>query len=174
MSKPDEDGRMMPNKQENALMLDLMMLHNTLAKNSEAVKTRLKDFPYAWRDMRLLWCLVNKLQDQLMATMPDRRVAYYDKIARYGKVIIDIPGPISRGRHILIDTTSLAAVTEAAMRGECAICLKTGKEVQRCSIRAALLEVAPPEKINEGREHWVSCEYLNAASALTKGKDVFI
>ena len=174
MSRADADGRAMPNRQENALMLGLMMLRNSLAHNSEAVRDRLGVYPYAWRDLRLLWHLVNKLQEQLLGTIPDRRVAYYDQMARHGKVIIDIPGPIPRGRHILITEKGMAAITEAAMRGECALCLKEGKEVTRCPIRAALLEVAPPETISDGQKWWVSCEYRNAASALVQGEEITI
>lgn len=175
MSRADEQGRQMPNRRENALMLDLMLVRNTLAKNSEAVRGRLKSVPHGWRDMRLLWHLVNRLQQELLKTMPDRRAAYYDQMARHGQVIIDIPGPIPRGRHILITDEHLAAITEAAMRSECALCVKEGKEAQRCPIRQALLETAPPREIFGGdRPRWASCEYQQAASALAQGKEVTI
>ena len=101
MSRTDPDGKKTPNREENALMLDLMMLRNSIASHSEAVRERLKAYPHAWRDMRLLWYLVNKLQNQLLNTMPDRRILYYDQMARHGKVIIDIPGPIPKGRNTL-------------------------------------------------------------------------
>lgn len=153
-------------------MLDLMMLRNSLAKHSEAVKDRLKVCPHAWRDMRLLWYLVNKLQIQLLNTMPDRRILYYDQMARHGKVIIDIPGPIPKGRHILITEKRLAAITEAAMRGECALCIKDGREAQRCPIRDALLEAAPPAVINEKIDWFTSCEYQKAAKALERGETI--
>lgn len=175
MSRADAQGRQMPNRQENALMLDLMLLRNTLVKNGEAVRERLKGAPHGWRDMRLLWYLVNKLQEELLKTMPDRRVAYYNQMAQHGQVIIDIPGPIPRGRHILITDEHLAAITTAAMDGECALCLKEGKEVQRCPIRQALLEVAPPTQVSSGdRAWWAGCEYQKAASALVQGKEVTI
>lgn len=175
MSRADEQGRQMPNRQENALMLDLMLVRNTLAKNSEAVRGRLKSVPHGWRDMRLLWHLVNRLQQELLKTMPDRRVAYYDQMARHGQVIIDIPGPIPRGRHILITDEHLAALTEAAMRGECTLCLKEGKEKQRCLIRQALLETAPPSEIQTGESAWWRpCEYQRAASALMRDEEVTI
>lgn len=174
MSRTDAQGRQMPNKHEHALMLDLMMLRNSLAHHGEAVRQRLAGYPYSWRDMRLLWHLVNKLQRQLLDTMPDRRVAYYDQMARHGQVIIDIPGPIPRGRHILITERHLAAITEAAMCGECALCIRDGKEVQRCPIREALLEVAPPETVSDCQNRWAGCEYRNAASALIQGEEITI
>lgn len=173
MSRPDEQGRRMPNRQENALMLDLMLVRNTLARNSEAARERLKASPHGWRDLRLLWYLVNKVQEELLSTVPDKRIAYYNQMARHGQVIIDIPGPIPRGRHILITDDHLAAITEAAMRGECALCLKEGKEAQRCPIRQALMEVAPPAEISSGgKAWWAGCEYQKAGSALVRGEKV--
>ena len=69
MSRTDPDGKKTPNREENALMLDLMMLRNSIATHSETVRERLKAYPYGWRDMRLLWSLVNKLQGQLLNTV---------------------------------------------------------------------------------------------------------
>jgi len=171
MSKP-QGNKTAPNRQENAMMLYLMALLNTLNKNSDAVKDRLSAFRYGWRDMRLLLRLVNKIQIMLLHTMPDKRLDYYAKIAEFGKITIDIPGPIPRGRHILITDQHLAAITEAAMRAECAFCVKDGKEVQRCPIRAALLEVAPPSAIIEKFDWFTSCEYQEAAKALERGETI--
>lgn len=162
-----------PNARENEMVIDLMVVRNTLMHNSEAVRDRLRGYPHAWRDMRLLLYLVNKLQGELLATMPDKRVNYYAMLCQHGKKIIDIPGPIPRGRHILMDVDDLAALTEAAMLGECAICFREGKEVKRCPIRAALLEAAPPAVINP--DTWrAGCEYRNAASDLVQGKETTI
>ena len=173
MSKP-QGNKTMPNRQENAMMLYLMALLNTLNRNSEAVKDRLSVFRYGWRDLRLLLRLVDKVQIMLLHTMPDKRLDYYAKIAEHGKVIVDIPGLIPKGRHILITDKNLAAITEAAMRAECVLCMKDGKGVKGCPIRAALLEVAPPETVNDCRNWWVGCEYRNAASALIQGEEISI
>ena len=171
MSKP-QGNKTMPNRQENAMMLYLMALLNTLNRNSEAVKDRLSVFRYGWRDLRLLLRLVDKVQIMLLHTMPDKRLDYYAKIAEHGKVIVDIPGPIPKGRHILITDKNLAAITEAAMRAECVLCMKDGKGVKGCPIRAALLEVAPPAAINEHYDWYNPCEYHEPARALEHGETI--
>ena len=162
-----------PNARENEMMIDLLMVRNTLIRNSEAVRDRLRVFPHSWRDVRLLLYLVNKLQAELLATMPDKRVSYYALLCQHGKKIIDIPGPMPRGRHVVMAVDDLAALTEAAMLGECAICFREGKEVKRCPIRAALLEAAPPSTINPDTWH-AGCEYRNAASDLVQGRETTI
>ena len=45
-------------------------------------------------------------------------------------------------------------------------------EALRCDTVEALLEVAPPEKVNDGHHWWAGCEYWNAASALVRGEEV--
>ncbi|MBR4711501.1 MAG: hypothetical protein IKP10_05665 [Clostridia bacterium] len=168
------EEKTMPNRRENALMMDLMMVRNTIYKNADAVRERLRPFRNGWRDLRLLMTLVNKTQDRLILTMPDKRVAYYDKLASYAQVIIDIPGPVPRGRHILVTDEHLAAVCEAAMKGECALCARTGREAQRCRIREALLEAAPPETVSGPRTLRLDCEYQEAANALLRGEEVTV
>jgi hypothetical protein len=70
---------------------------------------------------------------------------------------------------VLISDIHLAQLCEAVMESECLMCLKTGGEVDKCPIRQALLEVAPPTEINGFR-----CEYEGAARSLVRGEDVRI
>lgn len=159
-----------PNKAENFFMMDLMILKNSLAVRSSAVKDRLKKVnKYAWRDLRLLISLVNRIQDQLMQTMPESRMEYYSALARNGRYHLDIEGPIRQGRMLLITDIHLAQLSEAVMENECIMCLRTGKEIENCPYRQALLEVAPPTEILKEK-----CEYAHAAGQLINGEDVTI
>lgn len=160
-----------PNARENELTVDLMLVRSTLVHNMDAVRERLRPFPHAWRDMKLLWYLVNSLQEQLMSTYPDRRIETYAKLCKYGKKIIDVPGPIPKGRHMILEVDQVAALAEAAMLGECSVCLREGKEISRCAIRDALLMAAPPTEI---RREQMGCEYRKAAGSLTRGDEVYI
>lgn len=171
MSSP---AKATPNRKEHAIMTDLMILRNSLYKNSESVRERLAPFPHAWRDMKLLLYLVNKVQGELLKTMPDMRVDYYYRLAESAHMTVEIPGPLHKGRHILITDTNLASLTESAMRAECSVCLLEGKEATRCPIRQALLEVAPPNELMEKAPmaYTFGCEYQSIASSLMEGKDV--
>ena len=159
-----------PNKAENFFMMDLMILKNSLAVRMDAVKDRLKKVNrYGWRDLRLLFSLVDRIQSQLVQTMPESRLDYYAALARSGRYHLDIEGPVRQGRMVLISDIHLAQLCEAVMESECLMCLKTGNEVERCPIRQALLEVAPPTDIIG-----YSCEYADAAGSLVRGEEVRI
>lgn len=163
-------ARTKPNREENFFMMDLMILKNSLAVRMKAVRDRLQRVnPNAWRDLRLLYSLVDRMQEQLMKTMPESRWEYYSTLARSGRYHLDIEGPVRQGRMVLISDIHLAWLCEAVMESECLMCLKTGNEVERCPIRQVLLEVAPPSEILGYR-----CEYADAAGDLVQGKEVHI
>lgn len=168
------DEKKAPNADENALMMNLMILRNTLVTHGPSVKERLRKTPNAWRDLCLLVRLVTKTQDRLLDTMPERRTAYYYSLAQHAKVAVELPGPAKRGRYIMIDEKKLAAITEAAMCGECAVCMRDGRDVKRCLIREALLEVAPPEEIRDSHTLAYGCEYRDIASALVGQQEMTI
>lgn len=170
VKQPEKVERTKPNKHENFFAMDLMILKNSLAVRSEAVRDRLKKVnKYAWRDLRLLISLTNRIQNQLLETMPESRMDYYSALARNGRYRLDIEGPIRQGRVVLISDVHLAQLCETVMENECIMCLRTGKEIESCPIRQALLEVAPPTEILEDK-----CEYSNAAGQLIHGEDVTI
>ncbi len=159
-----------PNKLENNFMLDLMILKNSLAVRSVAVRDRLKKVnKYGWRDLRLLFSLVNRIQQQLMDTMPDSRYEYYSATARNGRYHLDIEGPLRQGKMVLITDVHLAQLCETVMEEHCIMCLRTGDEVEKCPVRQALLEVAPPTEILDYR-----CEYSKVAGQLINEEEVNI
>lgn len=170
VAEDTRDIRKNPNRKEHTLMLDLMVLRHTLASNMDAVNERLSYWPYGKRDMHLLFRLVDKLQAQLLLTMPPQRNQYYQHVAREAEVIVEIPGPVPRGRYITISEKYLTTIVSAAMAGECMMCLREGKEVTRCPIREALLEVAPPAQLADDRPH-AGCEYWRIASSVVGEED---
>lgn len=174
MSKADARGRTNPTRAEHAAIVDLMIVRNDLIKNGEALKERLSGHKNAWRDLRLLITLVNRLQDMLRDTLPDKRVLYYEKLGAHGRNIVDIPGPVPPPWHILMSADKLAAITAAAMEAECAMCVRDGKEVARCRLREALIEAAPPDAYTDTDSPFAVCEYRDAGSKLACGKEVRI
>lgn len=179
--KPKEKGgirqlsqweRTKPNKWENGLYIDLMILRNSIRTKGIHVKERLKKAnPYGWRDMRLLEVLVDRLLDTLNATMPDSRLEYYTMLAQHGKYHLHMDGPIKQGRIVLITDKNLGAILEAAMENECLMCVRDGRECEKCLIRTALLEVGPAMDINPENEG-IGCEYRHLAGMLARGEEI--
>lgn len=170
---PEQTETSKPNRRENEFMLNLMVLRNSLAQYAPACRDRArKAGKWIWRDIRLLQCLVNRVQDALIRTMPDSRAAYYSAYARNGHYEMHIDGPIRTPRLVVITDQHLAAICEAAIESECAMCIREGAEIGQCMLREALTEVAPPTETEEGR--WRRCEYRRAAGDLLHGEEVHI
>jgi len=166
------EEKKMPNGKEDALMIQLMILRNGLINYGESVRERLKPLPGAWRDLKLLITLVTKTQNRLVDTMPERRQDYYYNLAQRGRLKVELPGPSKTPQYVMIGTRELSVIIEAAMCGECAMCLRTGREAKNCLIRNTLMTVAPPEEVRDMRGLSIACEYRDAASALVRNEDV--
>ena len=166
-------ARTRPNKRENEFMMNLMVLRNSLAANAPACRERAKKAgKWTWRDIRLMYRLVCKIQDALLRTMPESRDEYYTAYALHGHYELHIDGPVRVPKYLLVKDRHLADLADAAMRNECVMCMREGSEIGQCPLRAALLEYAPPTELQEGR--WKKCEYRDAAGQLILGKDVTI
>lgn len=169
-SQPEKEK---PNRRENEFMLNLMILRNTLFTNGPAMKERArKAGKTVWRDLRLMTRLCEKLQDALLKTMPDSRGEYYRNYALHGHYELIMNGPIRNKRLILVSDKYMAAVCEEAMENACCMCMREGSEIGTCLLRQALLEVAPPTEVQDGK--WRKCEYREAAGSLIREEDVTI
>ena len=168
-------ARVKPNRRENEFMLNLMILRNTLRVNAPACRERARAAgKWVWRDMRLMLTLVNRIQEQLLATMPESRDEYYSAYAKHGHYELRIDGPVRNGRHLLVTDRHLAAMAEAAMKSECILCMREGNEINQCELREALLDAAAPTAIHDGDSLFRKCEYRDAAGQLVQGKDVTV
>lgn len=170
-----------PNKLENNLMIDLMILRNALAQRMDSVKERIKRVnPNGWRDLRLLYALTCRIQEQLLQTMPDSRRDYYTALAAHGRYRLDIQGPIRPESFVLISDKHLGAMLEEIMEIKCLMCMKDGAEIEACPIRQTLLEVGPPTRIRTPEElgkmtaRDFGCEYCEAARQLVRGESVTV
>lgn len=162
-----------PNKRENEFMLNLMILRNTLIRNAPACRERARlAGKWIWRDIRLATVLICRIQEALLRTMPSSREDYYIAYARHGHYELHIDGPIRTPRQLLVTDKHLATICEAAMRNECILCIREGKEIDQCELREALLESAAPTNLESGDSIFRKCEYRDAAGNLIHGEDV--
>lgn len=166
-----EPGKMKPNRRENEFMLNLMILRNALVAFGPAIRERARRAgKTTWRDIRLMTRLCCKVQDEMLATMPASKDDYYKAYAKHGHYELQMDGPVRNRRVVLISDKYLGAVCEAAMENDCCMCMREGSEIGSCLLRQALLEVAPPTEVLDGR--WTRCEYREAAGQLIREEEV--
>lgn len=168
-----EPEKTKPNRRENEFMLNLMILRNALVAFGPVVRERARRAGRTtWRDIRLMTRLCCKVQDQMLATMPASKDDYYRAYAEHGHYELQMNGPVRNRRVVLISDKYLAAICEAAMENDCCMCMREGNEIGSCLLRQALLEVAPPTEVLDGR--WTRCEYREAAGQLIREEEVTV
>ena len=164
-------ARTKPNRRENEFMLNLMILRNALVAFGPVVRDRARRAgKTTWRDIRLMTRLCCKVQDQMLETMPASKDDYYRAYAEHGHYELQMNGPVRNKRVVLISDKYLGALCETAMENECLTCFLEGNEIGGCLLRQALLEVAPPTEVLDGR--WTKCEYREAARQLIREEEV--
>ena len=161
-----------PNGHERELLIELMILRNGFHKNVEACKDRLKKLGTTWRDAKLLMTLVDKVQIAMLDTVPDKQFEQYVTLARKGRLRVDLPGPVHEKTYSFVSNDDLGVLTEYALRGECSMCMLSGKEARDCPLRQALLPVGPPEKVE--KDYSCGCEYSKYASEIISGNEVVL
>lgn len=160
-----QSGRRHMNGQEMRVIEYLAAMDSKITQSGEALRERLKDIPNGWRQWRLMAVTTDRLLAQLYDTMPIKNLRHIQNICDYGEIIIRI-APVSRvPEHTLISEDDLRVVFNTAMAAECAICLKDGKEIDRCPLRRAMLSIAPPSE-----DPPIGCGYRNHAMASEYGK----
>lgn len=170
---PAKPVRTKPNRRENEFMLNMMILRNALVAFGPVVRERARRAgKTTWRDIRLMTRLCCKVQDQMLATMPASKDDYYRAYAEHGHYELQMNGPVRNRRVVLISDKYLGAVCEAAMENDCCMCMREGNEIGSCLLRQALLEVAPPTEVLDGR--WTRCEYREAAGQLIREEEVTV
>ena len=166
--------RWMPNSKESQYLVEQLILANSFISRAKALEERAKAAgPTVWRDIRCAAALVEKSTEALMKTVPASKLEWFAKTLREGHIRVDMPGPVRRDGYVVISDRDAAALTEAAMRTECAMCTRTGSDVRSCPIRRALLVCAAPD-IVEDEGMLSGCEYERYATQLISGEEVWM
>jgi hypothetical protein len=144
----------------------LMAMDAKFANAGDAMRVRLNHLPYGWRDWRLMVSLCRKLLRQVYDTLPDKSLRYMNKLREGGEVLIRFT-PASRSPGwVLVLENDLRDILNAAMAAECSVCMKQGKAIDRCVLRRAMIDIAPP---HDGDDTATGCGYRMAVVASEYG-----
>lgn len=143
----------------------LALLDVKLGESGEAIRERLKGIPNGWRQWRLMTTTISRLLVQLYDIIPMKNLRHMQNLCEYGEVLIRIRPPVHSPEYALLREDDLKQLMDIAITQECAMCLKEGREIDRCPLRKAMWNIAPPME-----EHPYSCEYSLIAMAMAAEK----
>lgn len=138
-----------------------------LIEGQETLRERLQKIPGGWRRFRLAVTTVEKLLDDICATLPTKTLLHMQRICQYGQIIIRPKPMVKLGDEVqIIGETELRMLINTCIKNECAICVKNRAEQKGCKLRKALHDIAPVEVLNKDG----SCNYIDVAAGNEYGK----
>jgi len=149
------------NGKELRAMEFLALLDMKLGESGEAIRERLKEIPNGWRQWRLMTTTISRLLEQLYDIVPMKNLRHMQNLCQFGEVLIRIRPPVHSPEYAILREDDLKQLMDVALLQECTMCLKEGKEIDRCPLRKAMWNIAPPME-----EHPYSCEYSLIAIAM--------
>lgn len=143
----------------------LMALDAQLNGHQDALRERLKLVPNGWRQWRLITTATRNLLQAVYDTLPDKTLLYIDRLRAQGEVVVRFR-PASRTHEtVLASQDDLREIINAAMAGECAVCLRDEDAAKRCKLRRAMMDIVPPDDVPR-----CGCAYRNIAIESEYGK----
>ena len=142
----------------------LLVLDSRFAEAGDALRGRLRHVPGGWRDWRLMETLCRKLLAEIYCTLPNKTMTYIERMRSFGEALVRF-SPASRSPEwLLVRDVDMKAIINTAIAAECAVCMKEGKAIDRCPLRRAMIDLAPPHEEPE-----TGCGYREAAMASEYG-----
>lgn len=139
----------------------MLALDARVAEGGDCLKTRLKGIKNGWRDYRLMAVLTRKVLAGIYDTLPNKTLQHLDKMRKDGEALIRFK-PASRAPEwAVIRDDELKTLINLAMASECALCMKEGKQIDRCRLRRTLMDICPPTDDTD-----IGCGFREAAAQL--------
>jgi hypothetical protein len=144
----------MPEKMEcNAKELHtieyISALDARLNNNEKHLENRLKSVPDLWRQYRIARTAIGKVINGLYDTVTPEAMAHMRNLAAHGEAVIRPVNSLNaRTDCQILLRKDLDKLINITIGSTCSVCLKEGREIKKCELRKALLNICPPSIVS--------------------------
>lgn len=141
--KADADGRINLTYKEYDALRTVFGAFNALTMYSDRLERRCKSFKNGWRDMRLLCVLAEKIMNNLLQTIPTKKLLQIREELKHSYCIIKVEGAagITNNPCMYIRQETLIDICKAAVDINCFGCDKTQQQAKReCKLYGEIQE----------------------------------
>lgn len=134
LREPDEDGRYPMSIREAQALNALFGSLNSIRLAEQSMKERAKLIKGGWRDFRLLETIAERLYDEFLCTIPNKKLmAIHAELPRT-IVEVKVRGPVGRMDDELtcVPVEAMNHVVDAAVRMNCTFCERT--DYRKCQL----------------------------------------
>lgn len=143
MRKPDKDadGRFHFSQREYYATRELFGIVSTFNKCAGELERRVREIPGGWRDLRLLMSLSEKLLENILKTIPLKKLAVIRKELSSTEVIVSVRNDVARPAqtdtdgYTYVSQRALERITQRVVNFECFCCEKQGAAAKKCQLR---------------------------------------
>ena len=158
LRQPEPDGRVPLSGKEWNHLRSLIAAIDMVLRSGDALKDRLKLVPYGWRDYRMLTVRMPALMDDLLDTIPTKKLRAIREELQHSRLTLEVVGPSERKLHggIYIDEEAYIRLIDRCMAMECMLCERCGKDVDKCELYRIILDTLHYD--SDGHNPDGSCE----------------
>lgn len=125
-------------------------IQSRLEAGAHDLEKRIKSVPDLWRQWRIATVAMTKVMDGLYDTLPYRALERMDQLCRHGEWAMRPKSPMNKRTDVeIILEKDFNVLINTAMSARCAFCMNEGKDIKNCELRKVLMNVAPPNVLNE-------------------------
>lgn len=158
-----EIKRYAPTSRETRSIEMIAVLDARLGNDRTYLEDRLRSVPDLYRQWRIAETAVCKVVDGLYETLPNETKMRIRKLYNNGEVIVRPKGSLTRDNDTaIVLAKDLELLAKTVKSSECAMCIKSGKDIKRCKIRECFMRVSPPVQVFN--ENSSLCEYATIAN----------
>ena len=134
--KPDADGRYPLSMQEYEALRTIFGCVNALDDDNERLKARCQLIKGGWRDMRLLATTARRLMENLLCTVPAKKLLSIRRELQHTICEIKVkPVAMNSDSIVYVSQDALLRVCNRAMQENCYLCDKSHREArQHCDL----------------------------------------
>lgn len=126
-------------------------LEKRFEEGEKYLEKRLRLVPDLYRQFRITKTALGKTLDGLYKTLDIRALKHMLKMCDNSEVIFRPRSVLNNSTDAqVVLTKDLKTIISAAVGYHCTLCLKSGKEVKKCELRKALMNIAPLTELETG------------------------
>ena len=149
------------NSRELRAITHIAVLDNSFEQDGQYLEKRLRSVPDLYRQYRIAKAAMSKALSGLYDTLPLSSLLRLQKTCANSEVLVRPKTTLAvQNDSLIVLQKDMTTLINAAMSAQCAVCLKVGKETKKCELRKCLLNIVPPEEI----DNTFMCEYAKVAS----------
>ena len=130
--QPDEDGRFQLSGNEYKAIRAIYAAMDSLAREHGQLERRCRGYKNGWRDLRCLVVLSEKVLNQILKTVPTKKLIQMQKDLRHTICRVETRGAVGMKEdgYMFVPEDDMIKLCESAMQIHCFGCEKTHNEAK--------------------------------------------